>query len=428
VETEYILKLPRLRPDQWAIVQHQARVKTLAMGRRWGKSVLAQCVAIPTAAAGARVAWCVPNYKNGRPLWRLVERVLGPLQKAGLCKINKSERTVEFTNRGFLALYSMDNPDSIRGESFHLIIADEAAMISETAWTDCIQPTAADHDADIILISTPKGRNWFYREFQRGLQAQKRGSDPLFTVASWTAPTSANPNPNIRAAALRARDQVPERTYRQEWLAEFLEDGGTVFRQVKSRIRDTTRPAGAAGLYVIGVDWGRETDFTVLTVLDANSGEVVDLDRFNKIGWSFQRGRIQNMAQKWGAAVILVEENSIGAPNLEELQRSGLPALPFYTNYSTKKALIEGLALSLERGELALPDNPYLTGELEGYKGEKNPATGRIHYGAEEGQHDDCVISLALADWARVHILEMLQLVGEAGAEDVTERVRIRAF
>lgn len=413
------LFLPRLRPDQWQIVQHPAKRKTLAMGRRWGKSVLAQCVAIPTALAGGRVAWCVPTYKNGRPLWRLVQRVLGPLKKAGLVRINSSERTVEFPNGGLLALYSMDNPDSIRGESFHLVIIDEAAMVSEEAWQDCIQPTLADYDGDCIIISTPKGRNWFFREFQRGLQemaqAAEEGRDA--TVAAFTAPTANNPNPNIRKAAELAGQQLPERTYRQEWLAQFLEDGGTVFRYV-ARATTGKRLDVYEGAFVIGLDWGRDNDYTVAVVRDAKTGRVVDWERFNQIGWSLQRGRLLNLCRKWNALLVLAEENSIGQPNIEILQAEGLPVLGFNTNSATKNPLVESYTLSLEREEIDLPDDDTFRAEHEAFEGEKSKATGRMIYSAPEGSHDDTVIASALSDWARVNLFSLLALL--EGEERVT--------
>lgn len=218
-----VLALPRLRPDQSAIVRHPAKVKALAMGRRWGKTVLGGVVTIAASAAGARVAWIVPTYRNGRPLWRLVETYAGPLIQAGLAHINRTERTIEYpTNGGFLGIYSADNADSIRGERFHLVVVDEAAMIDEAVWTDVIQPTLADADGDAILISTPKGRNWFWKEYERG---QVDGHH----VKSFRAPSSDNPSPHIQAAAERARVRVPENTYRQEWLAEFVQDGQTIY-------------------------------------------------------------------------------------------------------------------------------------------------------------------------------------------------------
>jgi predicted phage terminase large subunit-like protein len=219
-----VLELPRLRADQWHIVSHPARVKAIAMGRRWGKSTTAGAVALATAARGGKVAWVVPTYRNGRPLWRWAEIATGPLVKRGLVSLNRTERTVEFTESGgFLGLYSADNDSSIRGEWFNLAILDEAAQIAEETWTDVIQPTLADANGDAILISTPKGKNWFWREWQRGI-GQMDGE-----YAAFTAPSSANPNPAIRRAAELAADRVPPNTYKQEWLAEFVSDANNPF-------------------------------------------------------------------------------------------------------------------------------------------------------------------------------------------------------
>jgi hypothetical protein len=412
------LELPQFRLDQWEIVSHPAKRKCLAMGRRWGKSVLATCVAIPLAAGGARVAWCVPNYKNGRPLWRVIEQTLKPLEAAGLCKINKSERTVQFTNGGFLGLYSMSNPDSIRGENFHLVIVDEAAMVSEEAWTDCIQPTLADQDGDTILISTPKGRNWFWKEYQAGLiemeKAKKEKREPV--AASWSAPTRNNPNPNIQKAADLAKGRISESSYRQEWLAEFLEDGGSVFRNVQ-KCCTAKRKTPYMGDFVGGLDWGKQNDWTVLIIMDAVTGEVVDWVRFNQISWRLQRGKVKTMFDKWRPHFILAEWNSIGDPNIEALQDEGMPVVPFYTTGASKGPLIESLVLSFEREEIAGPNDGDAIHELEAYEMEKNPKTGRITYNAPEveGMHDDWVVSLAIADWARIHFEQYIRALLSGG-------------
>ncbi len=388
------LSLPRLRRDQWAIASHPAKVKVLCMGRRWGKTVMGGALALATAAQGGRVAWLVPTYKNSRPLWRWSEMAVGPLKRSRHVRVNRSELTVDFDMGGFLGIYTGDNPDGMRGESFHLVIGDEAARLSEDTWTDVVQPTLADFNGDAILISTPKGRNWFWREWQRG---QMDGVE----TKSWTAPTSDNPNPNIQAAALKAKDRVPERTYRQEWLAEFLEDGGTVFRRVR-QAATAERVPPYAGRFVMGVDWAMQNDFTVLVVLDAEARRVVDMDRFHQIDWAVQRQRLRVMADRWKVERIVAEHNSIGGPNIEALQREGLPVHGFETTAQTKPPLIESLALAFERDELVILNDPVLVGELEAYEREVSAVTGRSRYNAPEGQHDDCVVSLALA-WKAAH-------------------------
>ena len=157
----------------------------------------------------------------------------------------------------------------------------------------------------------------------------------------------------------------------------------------------TTDPSAR---YVAGVDWGRKQDFTVIVVIDVEAGRVVDIDRFNEIGWSIQRARLATMRDRWQPTVILAEENSIGDPNIEQLQAEGLPVTPFTTTSQSKSEVIQALVLAFERGEIGIPDDPVLVGELEAFE-QHRLASGRYTYGAPSGMHDDTVIALALAWW-----------------------------
>lgn len=405
------LDLPRLRRDQWMIACHPAKTKVLSMGRRWGKTVLGGCVSLATAAQGGKVAWVVPTYRNGRPLWRWAEATTGALRKANRVTANRSERLIEFTDTGgFLGIYSADSPDSVRGESFHLVVLDEAARISQETWQDAIQPTLADTNGDAILISTPKGRNWFWQEWVRG---RGDGSE----VASWQAPTRDNPTPSIQRAAALARERVPGRTYRQEWLAEFVEDGGGVFRRVAQAATAGQLERGQDGhAYVFGVDWGKSNDWTVVTVLDAATRGMVYLDRFHQIDYALQTSRLKALAERFSPQSIIAERNSMGEPLIETLLREGLPVQPFLTTNATKTTAIDALALAFERGELAILNDPVLVGELEAYEAERLPS-GLLRYGAPEGMHDDCVMSLALA-WQGVALAAPLFAWDEAGEDD----------
>jgi len=260
------LILPELRPDQKAIVLHRAQTKSLAMGRRWGKTTLGGTYALACARRGAAVAWVVPTYRNARPLWRFCEQRTAAV--ADRIRTNRAEMVMEFPGRGRLGIYSAENDTGLRGESFHLVIIDEAAQIKEETYTDVIMPTLADYNGRCLLISTPKGLNWFYTEFQRGVADGK-------AQASFHAPTSANPRPNIQRAFRLVKGRVPERTYRQEWLAEFVESGGLVFRNVDALATLKAQEGPIQGhTYVGGVDWGRFEDASVFAVLDATTREL----------------------------------------------------------------------------------------------------------------------------------------------------------
>lgn len=364
------------------------------MGRRWGKTVLGGCLSVATASQGGRVAWVVPTYKNGRSLWRFVENVVTPVRQSGGCNLNRSERIVEFANGGYLGIYSADNEDSIRGESFHLVILDEAARISPTAWSDAIQPTLADYGGQAFLISTPKGLNWFYEEYMRGL-------DDMKEVASFTAPSYDNPNPNIQKAFMLAKERVAMRTFQQEWMAQFVADGA-YFQKVEQAavITQQDEPEQHAGhILMMAADFGRSVDFTVLVIGCRDCNRVVAWDRFNQIDYDFQRERCYQMYERWRPMGFLPERNSIGEPNIE-IMRERIPILNgpgglkgFNTMPSTKPALITDFASAIEHDGFLLPK--VAADELRAYEVETMDS-GHPKFGAPEGMHDDWVMALAI--------------------------------
>jgi hypothetical protein len=369
------------------------------MGRRWGKTLMAGSLALQCARKGAAVAWVVPTYKNARPVWRFCEARCAPL--AGLVTLNKTDRTVEFPGGGWLGVYSADNDVALRGEAFDLVIVDEAAQVAEETYTDVLLPTLADRDGRCYLISTPRGRDWFWREW---LAALEDGQDR----AAWTAPSSANPLPAIQHAAALARERVPDRTYRQEWLAQFVADGGGVLRRVREAATATRQDRAQEGhTYRFGVDWGRTTDATAIAVYDTTLAACVALDRFTDTAYAVQVGRLKGLVERFRPTTVVAERNGMGEPLVEQLQRAGLPVRPFLTTNQSKADLIDGLALALETGALTIVDDPVLIGELEAYEAERLPS-GLIRYGAPAGGHDDCVMALALAlrpaswDWGAV--------------------------
>lgn len=376
------LHLPQLRHDQYEILKHPAKIKTVCCGRRWGKSVTGGSAGILAANLGGRVAWVTPTYKNGRPLWRWLEQVLRGIDNV---QVSRSERVVTFPSGGFLAMYSGDSPDSIRSENFHLVILDEAAKLPEEMYTDAIMPTVADTNGDILMLTTPRGKNWFYYEYMRALA----------NGAAWQRPSSDNPNPNIRNAFDLAKERTSQRTFQQEWLAQFADDGGGVFRGI-DKVAIGKRQTPYKSDFVMGIDWARTTDFTVISVIDKATHVMVDCDRFNQVSWSMQRNRVAAMYEKWQPSVIHAEENSIGSPNIEALQNEGLPVRPFTTTAKSKPALIEAYALAIEKQDITLLDDPEIIAEHNAYELKRMPS-GAYTYNAPQGMHDDTVIATALA-------------------------------
>ena len=380
--------MPTLHRAQMTVEREATRFNVVDCGRRWGKTKYGVRKACETMLTGGRVGWFAPTYKVLDDAWSEIKDRLGGVTT----RKDETDHLLEVMTGGVFEAWSLDKTeDAGRSRHYHRVIIDEAAMVPNLAdvWQKAIRPTLADYRGDAFFFSTPRGRNFFWEIWQRG-QDPARGD-----WASWQFPTASNPyiHPDeIEAARL----DLPERSFSQEWLAEFLADPGGVFRGVRACATEQRREP-MRGLFVAGLDWGQSNDFTVMVVLDAERRRVVDMDRFNRLDWAFQRGRVKALADKWGVSLIVAESNSIGGPNIEALQRDGLPVIGFETTATSKPPLIESLALAFERREIAVLDDPVLVGELEAYERDVSPVTGRSRYSAPEGMHDDTVIALALA-------------------------------
>jgi len=377
----------RPHPGQAMVHLHPARFKVLVTGRRWGKTRLGVHECLDVASGGGRAWWIAPSYKMGEVGWRPIKHMGSKLG----AEIRKVDRQMILPNGGEVTVRSADNPDSLRGEGLDLAVFDECAFISEGAWTDSIRPALSDRLGKAIFISTPKGRNWLWRLYQRG---QDPSNDEWI---SWQLPTSDNPYID-KTEIEAARQGLPELTFEQEYLAVFLEGQGAVFRNIGACLNaPASKPEDHKGHRIImGVDWGKQNDFTCLSLGCADCRYEIAQDRFNQIDYHFQRQRLQVLADKWNVTDIIAESNAMGAPIIEELQRSGLPVRGFDTTSTSKPPLIENLALTLEREEFQFIDDPVWTGELEAYERKVSPMTGRSQYSAPEGMHDDTVMARAL--------------------------------
>lgn len=356
------------------------------MGRRWGKTTMAGALALSNAAKGGIVGWVAPTYSNSRPLWRFVERAVVTEPQA---RLRQAEHTVTFPNGGRLTVFSGDNDVTIRGEAFDFVIVDEAARIREETFADVLLPTLADRNGRMIAISTPKGRNWFWRQYMAGII-----DNPL--NKSFSAPSSANPMESIQRASQLAKNSVSDRTFRQEWLAEFIDDGAGVFRGVLECVRPYCPFPEPGKQYVMGVDWGRTNDSTVFTVICVENSQLVYLGRMADTAYHLQLDRLRRLCDIWNPYVIIAEANSMGGPLVEALQRMELPVRAFLMTAITKQPLIDSLVLALERQDLGIFDEPTLLLELQAYESQRLPS-GILRFGAPPGLHDDCVVSLALA-------------------------------
>ncbi|MDG3003231.1 hypothetical protein [Paludisphaera mucosa] len=386
--TEIRLTLPRPHPGQATILRSTARFNVVDCGRRFGKTVAAQIRIVKPALAGHPTAWFAPEYKFLAEPWDSLSSILRPVVVGS----SKQERRIRLLGGGCIDFWSLDDPDSGRSRKYKHVVVDEAAKARylEAAWTKAIRPTLTDLKGTADFWSTPRGRDYFWKLYVRG----EDELEPEYR--SFRFPTLANPY--IDPAEIEdARRQLPDRVFRQEYLAEFLEDAGGVFRHVADAVdrgRLLPEEPRRVGAYALGVDLARLEDFTVLCVLD-QSGRQVYFERFNQIDWTRQVASIKAVAERYRATVVL-DASGLGDPIYQQLADLGLAVEPYVLTSASKKPLIDELAMGLDAGKIRLMDVAEQEAELVAYEYQMTKSRNWTA-NAPEGMHDDCVIALALA-------------------------------
>jgi hypothetical protein len=327
-------------------------------------------------------------------------------------KFNKAERAIDFTNGSRLAIFSLDNPASVLGHKFHLFVIDEAAQVKdgERVWHQVIRPTLADNLGRAVFISTPTTRSGlFWDQYQAGLDPERPDHE------SFHLPTASNPH--IPTDELDdAERNTPELVWRQQYLAEFLSDGGSVFRGLDAVVADYPFPEDPipGEHYSGGIDLagggGGGSDWTVFAVLrkvavpgGGIKARLVFLDRWRGLSWPEQFARIKQIYDHWSPWPLKVDATGLGDPASHSLLYDyGVAHEQVTFTNLVKASLVNRLSIFVEQASLELPPTRAseaaraLHREMAIYSSTQLPG-GLTRYSAPPGQHDDLVTGLMLA-------------------------------
>jgi hypothetical protein len=280
--------------------------------------------------------------------------------------------------------------ETVRGiEAVDLLIIDEAALVSEELF-NAVYPMLASTDGRCVAMTTARGaRGWFWREFIGG-------------DAEWhRARITWRDIPRFKPAWVeRTRRRFGDLVFSQEFECVFLGEGSVFRRVAEAATAEPQTKAIEGHAYLVSADWGKHRDWTVLAVWDATLGHLVHLDRFQKIDYALQTGRLQAVCDRFRPFALAPERNSMGEPIIERIAREPwCPplVLPFTTTNASKALAVEAFALALEQEVVKVVDDPVLTAELNAFEAERLPS-GMLRYSAPEDMTDDCVMA-AIIGW-----------------------------
>lgn len=340
---------------------------------------------------GSRIMFVSPIYQQSA---RVHKQIYAAIADSGIVASNNfSSNELEFKTGSKIIFRSAERYDSARGETVSYAILDEFAFMKPEAWTEVLRATTLVNGKRVLFLSTPKGKNLFYEMFLMG-QSEDHPNYKSYTASSYETPYI---DPSEIDEAKRT---LPDAIFRQEYLAEFIDNGGEVFTDIdKNCFTEWTKGEGP---YYAGCDIARADDYTVMTVMD-RSGRIVEMYRKNNTEWSSMINDMVVIAKKWNATVM-VEENGVGSPIFSAMKEKWANTHPFMTTNKSKNEIIEGMILDVNENTIKIPSKelfPALYSEMSIFTYEYNVKTRTIRYTHPAGQHDDTIIATAIANYNR---------------------------
>lgn len=393
---------------QKQVLACKERELLICAGRRWGKSAvsgyiivklfLEKLLEIRKGEVSSVKIWIVaPTYELANKVFEYVVKFLLDYDKRfGQFVQNRPTPSVTVSESVWIQCKSATEPMGLLGEELDLLVVDEAALLPEQIYHQYLKPLTLSRKGNVVYIGTPRGKGWFESKFY---YLQEKGS--AFTFKS-TDGVSISPE-----ELEEVRKTTPMLLFQQEYEAKFVSEAGIVFRNLEAvtvpseRILQDSR---GGRRYVMGVDLAEVQDYTAITVVDAESHEVVHFDRFQGKDYPLQKDHIILKAKRYNNARVILDTTGVGKPIYEDLMKSKVFCEDYTFSGKSKEELIGKLIVFLEEKYVKIPDVPVLQNELRAFEYKYlNEKTGErlktIQYGAPQGYHDDSVISLALAVW-----------------------------
>ncbi len=396
-------------PEQEAFIYSKTRFCIVAAGTRGGKSeagafkMAMKALAnggVPADGSGMpkTVRWIVaPTYGMLTVPERMFFKMLDPFPEFIIAR-NRKERWVELASNCRVEFKSAEWPDTLRAAKVSDIWIDEGAYVKTDA-IRILRARVSDTLGGIDVTTTTKGKNWVYEWFLKGRDENNKS----YAAFRW----ESRANPYFPASEWEeAKKDLPEDFFRQEFMAEFLEDAAGVFRGIDT-IVETADTIDAKGPFFLGLDLARIHDATVQHVLAAD-GQTVDWFRLKGMDWVEQKAEILRVYGKWSEAgdTFIIMDSTGGQGDIFYQELTSLLGLSSVTGVKftmeSKRQLVQTLQTSIEKREITIPKIDVLIDELKWFE-YKRTTSGNLIYSAPKGYHDDAVWALALANWGRIH-------------------------
>ena len=409
---QFVYKRPYLTPYQEAFVDDPSLITVVEASTKVGKTVACLVWLLEKACGGKRGQnfwWVAPVYTQAAIAFRRIKDYL----PQAVYTANEADMKIVLFNGTTIWFKSAEKFNNLYGEDVFACVIDEATRCDQEAWYAIVSTLTATHGPVKIIGNVVGRRNWAY-ELARKAEAQSLADATYHKITVWDA---------VDAGVLKRQDiedrrkVLPAHVFKQLYECIPADDGGNPFGL--DAIDACIRPMSDGEPVVWGWDLARVVDWTVGIALDQH-GHVCRFERWHA-NWTVTRSNIAAITRNVPA---LIDSTGVGDPMVQFLQEQGGEFTAFHFTGPSKQNLMERLAMAIHQGQIgfpadSLPSRP-LVSELKSFEYTYVP-TG-VRYSAPSGEHDDCVIALALAVWHWRNVAGGSFLVVDGpgdGAEDV---------
>ena len=326
--------------------------------------------------------------------------------------VKKLQRTIIQLNNGSRIIALPNNPQLLRGYTANQVICDEAAFFRDDnlVFFNVLYPMLATTDGILIASSTPWSKDSvFYRMCQNA----------QFSKHKITCEDVKNSGLIKQSFIDEMKSQIPFERFQREFMSEFVEDVDAWLTQsliincIDSKLEPYEFEAMPKGDFHVGVDFGKEQDFSVVVVVEKLGAvtRVVHVHRFPlKTNYSSVIGYVKSLQDRWQTINYLYADiTGVGNYIVEDMVRGGIHGVTGISfTIQSKEEMATILREKMRNQEIKIPyvptrriDDVELTSELNIEKYELLK-TGHLRFSHPEGSHDDVFWSLALAVYASV--------------------------
>lgn len=366
----------------------------LCYSRQSGKSVLAEILLIEYLfKKNTFNAYISPTFQLGRKVYKEISQLL---ENSGIIKkANSSTLTIETIYGSTLQFFSAEAYTAIRGTTVSgVLIIDEAAYIQdvlpngENFWGNVVMPLTKARKPLTVMISTPCGKTGFFYDFY--LRALNKEEGTAFLVR-----TIYDDGLVTKEEIEEIKKSIPAKAFEQEFECKFLDSSLTFFEGFENCFGNYPYHHGKEW---IGVDLaGGGEDETILTKInDAN--EVFQYKITGTLDMKYRK--IADIINQSNPVAAYLENNGLGAPMINEIKKLVRHKSKLYewsTTNSSKEEIISNLAVKIANKEIYFNEEDTELFSQFGTFISKISKSKKLTFGAQEGKHDDRIMSLAIA-------------------------------